>query len=399
MKLLYTTLFGAVLLSGSLLTSCQEHLENYANSVYLGSTDKIEMVLVDVEAGESEKHGEVKTYLAKTESQDVNVTYAVDPALVSRYNAIKGTDSQDAILLPSEYYEIPTYTVTIKAGEVVAPGLTVNFKQLDQLDYTKVYVLPLNIVSSDVEILNSQRSIYYVIKKGALVNWSANLSKNNVYVDWKNPDVVNNLTQLTAEALIKVDAFADDRDSKISTIMGIEDKFLIRLGDATLPSDQLQVASGNGDNVTASDWKIKAGVWTHIAVTYNSSNKTVQVYINGKKKSEQQFTSFNGEVNWGIPHSDESDGKPRCFWIGYSYNDQRYLDGSIAECRVWNKVLTNEEINAKNHFYRVAPESDGLVAYWKFNDEKGNTVKDCTSNGNHATASNALTWVYVELPE
>ena len=282
---------------------------------------------------------------------------------------------------------------------MTASGLTVDFVKLDELDFTKTYVLPLAIVSSDVNILDSQRAVYYVIKKAALVNWAANLRNNNVYVDWKNPSVVQNLHTLTAEALIKVDAFANDRDSKITTIMGIEDHFLIRLGDNSIPSNQLQIAADGRDNVTASDWTVRAGVWNHLAVTFNAETKTVQVYINGRKKSEQVFAEFAGPVNWGVPHSDESDGKPRCFWIGYSYNDQRYLDGSITECRIWNRVLTEEEIGAKNHFYRISPDSEGLIAYWKFNDGMGDTVKDYTTNGNNATASESLVWNYVELPE
>ena len=75
-----------------------------------------------------------------------------------------------------------------------------------------------------------------------------------------------------------------------------------------------------------------------------------------------------GPVNWGIPHSDESDGKPRCFWIGYSYNNERFLDADISEVRIWNRVLTQDEINAENHFYAVSEDAQNLVAYWKFDD-------------------------------
>lgn len=395
MKFIHTTILCTALLGINFLGSCQDDIENYDNCVYLGATDKVEMILVDVEAGETTKEGEVKTYLTKPHASDVNVTYGVDGSLVDRYNSLYG---EHAELLPSDFYQIKDLTVHIKAGEVTASELDIDFVKLDELDFTNTYVLPLAIVSSDVDILDSQRIVYYVIKKAALVNWAANLSNNNVYVDWSNSSVVENLHSLTAEALIKVDAFADDRDSKISTIMGIEDHFLIRLGDSSIPSNQLQIAAENRDNVTSSDWKIKAGEWTHLAVTFDGETKTIQVYINGRKKSEQQFSEFVGPVNWGVPHSDESDGESRCFWIGHSYNDQRYLDGSIAECRIWNRVLSEEEIKAVNHFYRISPDSEGLVSYWKFNDGQGNIVKDYTVNGNNATASGNLVWNYVELP-
>ena len=69
---------------------------------------------------------------------------------------------------------------------------------------------------------------------------------------------------------------------------------------------------------------------------------------------------YSGRVNLssvslGAAHSDESNGKPRCFWIGYSYNKDRFFDGVISEVRIWNRALTAEEIQATNHFYTVDP--------------------------------------------
>ena len=89
----------------------------------------------------------------------------------------------------------------------------------------------------------------------------------------------------------------------------------------------------------------------------------------------------------------------RCFWIGYSHASDRYFDGQISEVRIWNKALTPEEINAPDHFYQVAAASDGLVAYWKFDEGAGKTIKDQTSYGNDLTVEKELKWVNVSLPE
>ncbi len=64
----------------------------------------------------------------------------------------------------------------------------------------------------------------------------------------------------------------------------------------------------------------------------------------------------------GPPMTNEGNG----FWIRHSYNRDRWLEGNISEVRIWNKVLTSAEINAKDHFYQVEPDADGLVSYWKF---------------------------------
>ena len=177
--------------------------------------------------------------------------------------------------------------------------------------------------------------------------------------------------------------------------MVIEGQFLFRFGDSGVPSNQLQIATGKG-NFTNSSMVAPQNEWTHVAVTYDSEAQTIRVYFNGKLVGDFTDATY-GPVNWGIPHSDESDGKPRCFWIGYSYNNERFLDADISEVRIWNRVLTQDEINAENHFYAVSEDAQNLVAYWKF-DDGADIIKDYSNSGNDATASAKLTWVDVELP-
>lgn len=120
---------------------------------------------------------------------------------------------------------------------------------------------------------------------------------------------------------------------------------------------------------------MKTGRWTHIAVTYDSDTHEVNVYIDGVKKTPQTFARFAGRRGLGtlLCHRDRN---ARSFWIGYSYEDARYLDGDISEVRVWNKVLAERISTGKNHFYKLYdPELNGnLVAYWKFNEGGGATV-------------------------
>ena len=86
--------------------------------------------------------------------------------------------------------------------------------------------------------------------------------------------------------------------------------------------------------------------------------------------------------------------------VGYSYDDKRSFDGMMGEIRVWNKVLTAEEINAKDHFYKIDPASEGLVSYWKFNDNntKDKVVKDYSGNGFHLETKNNANWQNVSVP-
>ncbi|MDO4165382.1 MAG: DUF1735 and LamG domain-containing protein, partial [Bacteroides sp.] len=279
----------------------------------------------------------------------------------------------------------------IAAGALESDPIELTFTDLGSLDLDKTYVLPVTVTNASISVLASAKTYYYVFRGAALINTVANINETNVYVDWVNPDVVQNMTTLTAEALIRPHSF----DHMISTLMGIEGQFLFRFGDSGVEPNQLQIATGSG-NFTDEAMTVDVETWTHVAVAYDSNAQTLKVYFNGRLVGDFTGVSY-GPVNWGIDHSDESDGKPRCFWIGYSYNSERWLDADIAEVRIWNRVLTQDEINAENHFYGISEDSEGLVAYWKF-DDGADVIKDYSSSGNNATASSTLTWVSVELP-
>ena len=208
--------------------------------------------------------------------------------------------------------------------------------------------------------------------------------------------------------------------------MGVEDLFMIRLGDNG-PANQLQVAFARKiseedtsparnriPNSPDSQFDLKPFRWYHIAVTFDHG--TVAVYIDGRLKVSQRAevsasdgrTALIDKVNFAIPHSDETDGKPRCFWIGHSYRLQtdgdlfyeRRFDGRMSEIRLWNRALQADEINAPDHFYKINPASEGLVAYWKFDDNtSGKTVRDYTSNGFDLKTEREVDWQSVALPE
>lgn len=369
----------------ALLTGCKSE-ESFDNNAYINSSAKTSSVLLKSTIETDQRSFQLA--LAQPEAMEATFTLKAEPALVDTYNMAYDGKAE---MLPAGYYKLSSTEITIPAGSVRSTDITVSFEKLNELDREKMYVLPVTIGGANISILESARTMYYVFKAAALINVVADIEKNNVFVDWKKPEVVQGMRKLTAEALIRAYNF----DKQLSTIMGIEGKFLIRAGDAGISGNQLQVATSAG-NFTSSDLQLPTNEWVHIAVTYDADAKSVIVYINGKNMAAGELNA--GEVNWGIPHSDESDGKPRCFWIGYSYNGDRDLRGEITECRIWNRVLTAAEIGAKNHFYEVEPKSEGLVAYWKFDEGTGVLIKDYSVNENHATASAALKWIPVELP-
>lgn len=373
----------SILLLASTFAACNDDTETFENQVYIDASAKTSNVLLKSTAPTAE--GKFKIAIPKPESQDITVSLKAEPALVATYNAAY-YDNAEA--LPSQYYTLEKKQVSIKTGSLVSDEVSVKFDNLTELDREKIYVLPVTIEQANIDILQSGRTMYYVLKGAALINVVANLTKNLVYVNWSKPEVANDLKQLTAEVLIRVNKF----DKMLTSIMGIEDYFLLRVGDAGIPNNQLQVATSRG-NMTSSDLIIPTGEWTHIAVTYDAdAGGKIIVYINGKNKFEGMANC--GAINWSKTKTDEGNG----FWIGHSYNRERFLEGDITECRIWNKVLTTEEINAKDHFYEVAPGSAGLVSYWKFDEGAGTSITDYSGNENNATAVETLIWNAVELP-
>lgn len=376
MKKQYTLL---LLLLTAVLFSCEDSKETFDNKVFLKASSKVNETIMKGETGEIEKI--IQSSLANPEPNDINITYRISDEKVSTYNKAYYAD---AVMLPAENYELTNSSVNIAAGSMLSEETTLLFRDLSALDRDEVYVLPISIASANIEVLESASTLYYVFKAGALINVVADIEENYLLVDWENPSVVNNLSQLTMEALIR----PRDFDRMISTVMGIEGTFLIRLGDAGFPENQIQIATSRGNFPDGDSSKgLPTNEFSHIALTYDSNSGELILYVNGKIQGES--TKNLGSISLGRGGVDG-------FNIGRSYADDRYLAGDISEVRIWNVVRTQEEI--ANNPYTVDPESEGLVTYWKFDDEESRTVTDYTGNNNNAIANKPLKWTNVTLP-
>ncbi|MFZ4861782.1 DUF1735 and LamG domain-containing protein [Sphingobacterium sp. Mn56C] len=379
MRKQYFYSLGVVLCLLTLLISCKND-ESFTNKLFI-STGKIERIINKPSNVTAEYT--LKVAMANLESQPVTVGLNADPSKVSAYTEIY---KEQAEVLPATYYHISNTTAEISPGSVESAPVTVTFDQINTLDREKVFVLPISLSKGSLDILASQQTVFYVVKGGALIDVVADMEDNYLHIDqWKTAAPVNNLEQLTLEALIRVRNF----DRMISTVMGIENQFLIRLGDANFPPNQIQVATSAG-NMPGADAALKglpANKWIHVAVTFNNQTRKIRIYVDGKLQSEGN--SNLSRVSFGVNGSNG-------FYIGRSYADDRFLAGEFAECRIWNIERSAEEIAANP--YEVSPTSEGLVAYWKCNEGVGSVVKDYTANGNDLTAKKAIKWNAVSLP-
>ena len=361
-----TLYISIIALAAASLASCNKD-GSFENKLFYDTTSFKNEIRVATDEGTETLTKSVSVAMARPEANDVVVKFERRDDLLETYRA--AYYDSEAELLPSANCDIEGLQAVIRSGDVSSPEVSISFKGLDKLDYSKQYVVPVSF---------------------------------------------------TMECLVNCHAF--NNDSKILTIMGVEDHFLIRIGDVQIPTNQIQVACAVVDteggttyraHATDASLQLKKDRWYHIAVTFDKG--LIKVYLDGKLRVETDVhqianrpNSETGQldpvyfesVNFGAPHSDEMDGKPRCFWIGYSYDSNRCLDGMIAEARVWNRVLSIEEINKPNHFYKVyASEIDeSLLAYWKFDEGTGKTVRDYSLYGHDLTADHDFVWYPVELP-
>ena len=325
----YNSIFSLfVLLSAVNIVSCQDDAERFDSKVITGDVSK-KVATHLLKPGVDEMLQTFQATIPQPVESDIHIVYKAEPSLVTTYNEIY---YDAAVALPEDYYEVKESNVIINKGSVVSTDVVLHFKDLTALNSNLVYVLPVTVAESDWELLESARTVYYVFKGAALINTVANIKERRLKPNFLHAGVLIGLKTITVEALVR----ADELNNKISTLMGIEGKFLLRFSDQGLPGNQLQLAT-TSTNATNPNWTIETGKWVHIAFTYDGNTGQSEMFVDGVSRGYGNKT-IRTTVNWGYsyPVEEETELK-RGFWIGYSYEAARYLDGDICECRIWNR--------------------------------------------------------------
>lgn len=402
----------------ALLVSCNrfepvDHV--FDNCAYLdvSATSQTQAATFGNRVGSLEKH--LCVALSYPSDKDVKATISVDASLTDAFNHRYGTDYQ---LLPDAYLDFSPVSVTIEAGKVNSEKVSIGFKNLmgqgeDQtgaMEMDKTYLLPVRLSSEDISTMDGSSVAYYLVKRSSAITVAAQLTDNWIEFPLMDTpgevaDAYNGLTALTYEALVNVDRFdLNNKDGvcNISTVMGVEQYLLLRIGDANFERQCLQFdGSGNGSQFgklpSKSDpaKKLYSGSWYHVACTYDQNERVARIYVNGKLIDEVKDAGVAGPTaDNKITLAMRALGMPEAyqFFIGKSYNDFRPLQGKIAEARVWRVARTGDEI--WKNMYRIENPKDqkDLIGYWKFNDGEGNVVKDYSWVGNHGKAVGDIIW-------
>ena len=446
MKRYLITLFALL----AVLTGCERFDADdhkFGNVVYLNVSQTSPVQLATFSNNRATYDCTLQAALTYPAGQDVLVSLEVDPSLVADYNARYGTQWP---MLDTKYYALSSETATIPAGRTASDVVTLQLKELmgegdeqtGALPLDETYLVPIRISGASIDVLGGSDVAYYVVKRSSAITVAAQLGAGN-WINFPtldkygaNSQAWNGLTAMTYEALIYIDEFATQDETStpvsISTIMGVEQYLLLRLGDTNFERQQLQFdGSGSGSQFGKIPGKdamknLEAGRWYHVACTYDQTTQTVRIYVDGQIQSEEtgvgiSIPSEKNRINlamralydlWNTaseaekPQYETDDtgydklGDAYQFFIGKSYNEYRPLNGKIAEARVWSVARTPEQIWENMYDIENPADDPSLLGYWKFNEGAGNTVKDYSMYGNDGVAETDIVWPSgIEIPK
>ncbi|MES2645863.1 MAG: LamG-like jellyroll fold domain-containing protein [Bacteroidota bacterium] len=178
-------------------------------------------------------------------------------------------------------------------------------------------------------------------------------------------------------ATFTMEAFVNYTGSN-STIIDKGDYDFLWSLDANTNGGKMGFSNKSLNSWVYSTGTVPVGIQTHVAITLSGGILTF--YINGVASGSAPvpFSQDNGEMNIGR----QQPSGCKC----------NFFSGMMDEVRLWNVLRTPAQIQA-NMTIPVAPNSPGLVAYYKFDEGTGITTADATGNGNTGTLINGPSWL------
>ncbi|MBP5373351.1 MAG: Ig-like domain-containing protein [Bacteroidales bacterium] len=221
------------------------------------------------------------------------------------------------------------------------------------------------------------------------------------------PDLAGNYisaqfpTELAVQDNVTYEGWVNAREvsTGLKTFMGVENMFLVRWEGSKLMvvgGETLNESTGalTGEYKYTWSGNFPLNSWHHIAASYER-NGQVKLYLDGDVVAEgtapDHAVYLNGTGDDNVPLGG------RTFFIGAAY-DTRYFNGYMSHLRVWNKVLSPEEIvEAANN--KALASAEGLLANWPLNEGEGNYFMDYSGNQVDAFGNTEPAWLTpVTLP-
>ncbi len=130
------------------------------------------------------------------------------------------------------------------------------------------------------------------------------------------------------------------------------------------------------DNYTGASG-VSKNIWHHVVSTYNPTSGVLIVYLDGV-----QVTTTTNSASSSISYANT-------FYVGRNSGGQ-YYDGLVDEFRVYERILSADEVAQLYRLSAPTGTDTSLKGYWSFNgkDISGTTAYDRSGAGNTGTLTN-----------
>ena len=126
----------------------------------------------------------------------------------------------------------------------------------------------------------------------------------------------------------------------------------------------IQVGESSDERVSSLN-TIETGTWNYIFCTYDG--QTSNIYLNG---------NFENSTDVGLRRSNTVG-----MAIGSRFtHNEKYLNGIIDELSIWDRAVSEEEIQNEFISYARNGFEDGIIAHYNFDQGNGNILKDIINN-------------------
>ncbi|GAA3598693.1 hypothetical protein GCM10022419_097860 [Nonomuraea rosea] len=152
---------------------------------------------------------------------------------------------------------------------------------------------------------------------------------------------------------------------------GTSRTMFLAVSAGSTPRFAITTSGGGGEQRIDGDGPLPAGQWTHVAVTLSGGTGTL--YVNGTPAG----------TNTAMTLKPSSLGPTGNNWIGRSQYGDAYLKASVDEFQIYGRALAQAEIAA------LTTSADGGlgggdVAWYRFDEEGGESAGDSSGNGKDA---------------
>lgn len=366
MKTKHNIISAALLLlfGGIALTGCSDgdDFDWNKSGLFMSGTENNPVVKFTVE--NTPESYSLTVQSTKKLDSDATLTLAIDTSKVSEYNAANSTTY---FPIPTGAVELENPQVTISAGSAISSVANVRIVSTDDFVDGRTYVIPVTIKDvqgTDEDIIPTSKTIYLRVSR--VINFhsiqaNANASSNFVF------DKPIHLDKLTYE--VKIYPQGLNRKNYPQRFLALEQtdeskSLLLRFNEANSDNKLQVILAGNR---FISNTEFENGHWYLLSFVYDGS--TIAMYVNGVLD-----TSISASIEGGIDFQRYEMGMS---WT--SYRSQQFFAHRFCELRIWDRPLSASEI--LGGMAGVDAKSDGLKAYWKFNEGEGHVFHDATGNG------------------